>query len=230
MISDIRPDRVNDRIRSILEAASEGVKGTTTVGLCASDGVVLICDSRATMGTLVASKTAIKLFQLTPFVGATIAGLVADGQKLMDILKAEAELYSLHRSRTMPVRSLGRVASNLLHSARWFPFIIQIIIGGVDPLRGPQLFAIDPLGSLVEEKRMLATGSGSPIALGLLEEFYDDEEKSLPSSVEAAKIGIRALNAAIHRDIMSGDGLRMAIITNKGFNQFSQEDIAREFI
>ncbi|MFW9915880.1 MAG: proteasome subunit beta [Candidatus Thorarchaeota archaeon] len=230
MISNIRPDRVNDHIRNILQATSEGVKGTTTVGLCASDGVVLICDSRATMGTLVASKTAIKLFQLTPFVGATIAGLVADGQKLIDILKAEAELYSLHRSRTMPVRSLGRVASNLLHSARWFPFIIQMIIGGMDPLRGPQLFSIDPLGSLVEEKRMLATGSGSPIALGLLEEYYDDEEESLPSSVEAAKIGIRALNAAIHRDIMSGDGLRMAIITNKGFNQFSQEEIAQKFI
>ncbi|MFX0114123.1 MAG: proteasome subunit beta [Candidatus Hodarchaeota archaeon] len=230
MISNIPLNIEDERIKKILQTTSEGLKGTTTVGLCASDGVILISDSRATMGTLIASKTAIKLFQLTPFTGATIAGLVADGQKLVDILKAEAELYSLNRSRTMPVRSLARVASNLLHSARWYPFIIQMIIGGIDSHRGPQLFSLDPLGSLIEEKKVLATGSGSSIALGLLEDLYENKEKKLPISSEAAKIAIRALNAATRRDIMSGDGLRAAIITKKGFEQFSQAEIAQKFI
>ncbi|MFQ5976638.1 MAG: proteasome subunit beta [Candidatus Heimdallarchaeota archaeon] len=230
MISGSRPDLVDERVRKILQTTSEGLKGTTTVGLCASDGIVLISDSRATMGTLVASKAAIKIFQLAPFVGATIAGLVADGQKLVDILKAEAELYELNRSQIMPVKSLARVSSNILHSSRWFPFIVQMIIGGMDPRNGPQLFSLDPLGSMIEEKKALATGSGSPMALGLLEDLYEDGKEDLPTSTDAAKMGVRALNAAVRRDIMSGDGLRACIITNKGFEQFSQTDIARKFI
>ena len=225
MISDIRPDLVNDRVQKIMQTTSEKLKGTTTVGLCTSDGVVLICDTRATMGTLIASKTAIKLFQVAPFIGATIAGVVADGQKLIDLLKAEAELYYLNRSRNMSVRSLGRVASNFLHSSRWFPFIVQMIVGGVDPLRGPQLFSVDPLGSLIEEKKVIATGSGSPIALGLLEDLYNDKGEQLPSTLEATKFAIRALNVATQRDMMSGDGLNAAIVTNKGFEQLSHADL-----
>ncbi len=229
MISNIRSFPDDERWQEYIKTTSDSLKGTTTVALCASDGIVLISDSRATMGTLVASKAAIKLFQITKFAGATIAGLVADGQKLVDILKAEAELYNLNRSRIIPIKSLASIASNLLHSSRWFPFIVQTIVGGVDPLRGPQIFSIDPFGSLLQEKRILATGSGSPIALGLLEDIYNEDLENLPSVEEAAQSGIRAISAATRRDIMSGDGFAAAIITKKGYNYLSHTDIINKF-
>ncbi|TET03043.1 MAG: hypothetical protein E3J80_00165, partial [Hadesarchaea archaeon] len=50
------------------------LKGTTTVGLACRDGVVFATDSRATMGYLVASKQARKVFKITDTIGATTAG------------------------------------------------------------------------------------------------------------------------------------------------------------
>ena len=69
--------------------------GTTTVGLIAKDCVILASDQRATMGYLVANKTAKKIYKISDSIGATIAGSVADAQAIMELLKAEAKLFEI---------------------------------------------------------------------------------------------------------------------------------------
>ena len=50
------------------------LKGTTTVGVVCSDGVILGTDTRATMGNFIASKHAKKVYQITYHLAMTIAG------------------------------------------------------------------------------------------------------------------------------------------------------------
>ena len=48
------------------------LKGTTTVGITCRDGVVFATERRASMGNLIAHKTADKIFRIDEHIAATI--------------------------------------------------------------------------------------------------------------------------------------------------------------
>jgi proteasome beta subunit len=101
----------------------------------------------------------------------------------------------------------------MLFERRYFPYLAQTIVGGVDET-GAKLFVLDPLGSVIEDK-FTAVGSGSEIAMGLLETEFKDG-----MSVEDGKgLARKAVKAASARDIGSGEGLDMLIITNTGIRE-----------
>ena len=72
---------------------------------------------------------------------------------------------------------------------------------------------------LVEEKSYVTTGSGSPVAYGLLEEEYREDL----TVEEAKKIALRAVKAAIVRNIGTGDGINIAIMDKDGFRLLTDE-------
>lgn len=183
--------------------------GTTTVGLVAGDYVVLAADKRATAGFMIASRRVKKIVRLTDYAVMTMAGLVADAQMLADILRSEAKLYELDTGARMSVRGIAVLLSNILFSYKALPFIVQVLVGGYDVK--PRLYLLDLFGSITEEK-LAATGSGSPVAYGVLEQHYR-EDLSLD---EAVKIATAAIRASTLRDAASGDGVDIAIV-GRGF-------------
>ncbi|MCC6060406.1 MAG: archaeal proteasome endopeptidase complex subunit beta [Desulfurococcaceae archaeon] len=183
--------------------------GTTTVGLVAGDYVVLAADKRATAGFMIASRRVKKIVKLTDYAVMTMAGLVADAQMLADILRSEAKLYELDTGSRMSVRGIAVLLSNILFSYKALPFIVQVLVGGYDVK--PRLYLLDLFGSITEEK-LAATGSGSPVAYGVLEQHYR-EDLSLD---EAVKIATAAIRASTLRDAASGDGVDIAIV-GRGF-------------
>jgi proteasome beta subunit len=72
-------------------------KGTTTIGLIAKDAVILAAEQKSTMGYLVDSKVAQKIYQLDDHIGLTIAGSVGDALAMVRLLKAQLKLYKLER-------------------------------------------------------------------------------------------------------------------------------------
>jgi proteasome beta subunit len=60
-------------------------------------------------------------------------------------------------------------------------------------------------------------GSGTEIAVGVLEEGYKEEMKLK----DAKELVTRAIKSAISRDIMSGDGIDFLIITKEGIAEES---------
>ncbi|MBN1358024.1 archaeal proteasome endopeptidase complex subunit beta [Candidatus Bathyarchaeota archaeon] len=200
-------------------AASQLVlKGTTTVGVVCKDGVILASDTRVTMGYYVAHKFGKKVYQIDDHLGMTIAGTVADAQKVVDILIANAKLYKIKMNRPMPVSAAARLVANLLFSNRYVPLSTQVLVGGIDKT-GPHVFNLDPYGSLTEEK-YVSTGSGSPIAYGVLEDTYKENmavEELLP-------IILKAVNAAMKRDIASGNSYNVTVIDDNGYRELSKEE------
>ena len=197
-------------------------KGTTTVAAVCSDGVIMATDTRATMGNYVASKHAKKVYQITDQLAMTIAGGVAAAQRVVEILKVNAKLYSLEKGRPMPVAAAARLVSNILFSNREVgaPLPLQALIGGVD-LTGPHVYNLDPYGSLTEEK-MVSTGSGSPFAYGVLEDRYEEGR----SVTEMTPVVVKAVDSAMKRDVASGDNFDVAVITSEGFKELSQDEKA----
>jgi proteasome beta subunit len=204
------------------KASSLQYKGTTTVGVVCKDGVVLATDTRVTMGYFIAHKRGKKVHKIDAHLAMTMAGVVADAQAVLEILRVNASLYKLNNKRPMPVAAAARLAANVLFYNRLLPLIIQAIIAGVDS-EGPHIFSLDPFGSLTEEKKFFATGSGSPVAFGILEDSYKDGM----TVKEAVPLMVRAVKAAMRRDAASGDSFDVAIIDDKGFRELSEEEKAK---
>ena len=200
-------------------AASQLVlKGTTTIGVVCKDGVILASDTRVTMGYYVAHKAGKKVYKIDDHLGMTIAGTVADAQRVVDILTANAQLYKIKMNRPMPVSAAARLVANLLFTNRYVPLATQVLVGGVDTT-GPHVYNLDPYGSLTEEK-FVSTGSGSPVAYGVLEDKYREDmaiEEVLPTIV-------KAVNAAMKRDIASGNDYNITVIDDKGYRELSKEE------
>lgn len=191
---------------------------TTTIGVVCEDGIILATDTRAIMGHFVAHKRARKVYKIDDHLAMTVAGTVAYAQNVVDVLKANARLYRLNTARPMPIGAAARLAANMLFSSRLAPFRLQAIIAGVDD-EGPRLYSLGPLGSLTEEK-CFSTGSGSPIAYGVLE----DEFKEDMSIKEMLPVVLKAIHSAMKRDIASGDSFDVAVITKEGYRELTEEE------
>ena len=193
------------------------LKGTTTIGVVCKDGVVLSSDTRVTMGYYVAHKKGKKIYKIDDHLAMTIAGVVADAQQIVDLLKVNAKLYKLNNERRMPVSSAARLLANRLFSSRLAPMVTRVLVGGVDDT-GSHVFSIDPLGSLTEEE-CVATGSGSPIAYGVLEDRY----KEGSTIQDIIPIVVKAVDSAMKRDTASGDSFDVAVIDSKGYRELDDD-------
>ncbi|MCW3994025.1 MAG: archaeal proteasome endopeptidase complex subunit beta [Candidatus Bathyarchaeota archaeon] len=202
----------NDAINQLV------LKGTTTIGLVCKNSVVLASDTRVTMGSYVAHKHGKKIYKIDDHLAMTISGSVADAQRTVDILKVNAHLYKLNMDRPIPVSSAARLIANLLFSSRYAPLIAQVLIGGMDDT-GPHVFSLDPFGSLTEEK-CVATGSGSPIAYGILEDRFKEDM----SAKEILPVIVKAVDSAMKRDAASGDSFDVAVIDVKGYRELTKEE------
>ena len=197
------------------------LKGTTTIGVVCKDGVILASDTRVTMGYYVAHKAGKKVYKIDDHIGMTIAGTVADAQRVVDILIANAQLYKINMNRRMPIPAAARMVANLLFQNRYIPLATQVLVGGVDD-SGPHVYNIDPYGSLTDEK-MTSTGSGSPVALGVLEDKFQ-EGKTIE---EILPIIARAVNAAMKRDVASGNNYNIIVINESGYKELTDEEKAK---
>lgn len=191
--------------------------GTTTVGIKAKDGVVLCADMRASAGYFIANNNTMKIQKIDLHAGLTLAGGVADAQNIVDILRYHSNIHRIEAQKPISIHSLARLCSLIFHQNRGYPFMADILVGGYDE-QGPALFNIDMFGS-VEEKPYVTTGSGSPVAYGLLEEEYKEDL----TIEEAKQIALRAVKAAIVRNIGTGDGINIAVMDKDGFRLLTDE-------
>jgi len=187
--------------------------GATTVGIVCKDGVILAAERRVTYGYFVMSKSGKKVFKIADKIGAACAGIVADMQILTREVGAYLNLYTYEREQSVTVRTAAKLMGSMLFERRYFPYIAQTIVGGIDE-GGASLFVLDPLGSVIEDK-FTAVGSGAEIAMGLLE----TEFKEGMSIDEGKGLARKAVKAASARDIGSGEGLDMLVITNTGIRE-----------
>jgi proteasome beta subunit len=197
-------------------------KGTTTIGLVCQDGVILAADKRASMDTFIASKEVKKIHKIDENLGVTIAGGVGDALELIRLLQYHAEIYKFNTNMQLTPKAASTLLSNILQSNKYYPFLVQMLVAGINNEGEPELYNIDPLGGYTKEN-FTATGSGSLTAIGILEDAY----KAGKTTDENLKIGIKALNIAMRRDSATGDGIDLVKITKKGYFEYSKEEIEK---
>jgi proteasome beta subunit len=204
-----------------LKALSESVKkGTTTVGIVCTDGIVLGADSRATMGDFIASDAAIKLYKIDEGLGVLIAGVSGYAEYVVKILKVQSELYKMTESKPMAPSAAASLLGFVLRESISDYGYAFLIVGGLN--RGePELISLDPLGSTQKETKYTSIGSGMMSALGYLDSTYS----AAMTTQDAVKHAAKALQVAMKRSSATGGAMRIATVTKKGFKEYTKEEI-----
>ena len=189
--------------------------GATAVGITFDGGIVFASEKRIAFGNFLVSKTTKKTFPITPKVGATCAGLVADMQILSLQISALAKIRKMEIKRDVPPNTVAKMMSNMMYERRYFPLLTQVIVGGV--VDKPIMYTLDPLGSVLPDE-YAAVGTGAEMALGVL----DPQFKANMTKDEAIDLAKRAVRSAALRDSASGDGLDILVITKDGTEEFTE--------
>jgi len=202
--------------------------GTTTLGLVCKDGIVLAADKRTTAGgQFIVRKDSEKITQITENMAITTAGTVSDIQMFVKLLKAELKLRNIRNGRKNNMKEASSLASRMMYeSARqYFPSMAQTLLGGYDNT-GMHLYVIDPDGAALEFKDYFTTGSGSPMVFGVLENSYKDGI----TIKEGEDLAVRAISAAIQRDVASGNGIDVMTITKDGIKRTVQKKVTANLV
>ncbi|MDL5503762.1 MAG: proteasome subunit beta, partial [Candidatus Methanoperedens sp.] len=143
-------------------------------------------------------------------------------QRLVKWMQVESKLYKMRREEPMTVKGIVSLLANILSSNRYYPYYVQLLVGGVDK-NGPSIYSLDAVGGIIDERKAVSTGSGSPMAYGVLEDRYVDN-MPIDNGVELA---VRALHSAMKRDSASGDGINVVKITKDGFMQVADSVVKK---
>jgi proteasome beta subunit len=200
----------------------EAKKGTTTIGMIAKDAVVIAADQKSTMGYMVDSKMAQKIYKLDDHIGFTIAGSVGDAAAIVRILKAQFKLFKLDRG-PITIKAAATLLSNILQGSKYYPFMNQFILVGYDT-KGPAVYSFDALGGFDVNDSYFSTGSGSPFVYGVMEAEF----KENMTVEDAVTLAVKAIKCAIQRDIGSGGKeIQVAIIDKNGYRELSSQEVKK---
>jgi len=193
-----------------VEYAREAVKrGTASIGVRTSDGVVLVVDKRI-RSPLMERSSVEKIHKADDHIGIASAGHVADARQLIDFARRQAQVNQLRYGEPIGVETLTKAVTDHIQQytqvggAR--PFGVALIIGGIADGE-PRLYETDPSGTPYEWKA-LAVGADRGDIREYLEEHYT-EEMDLDGGVALA---LEAL-ASVHDDALSPEGIGVATIS-----------------
>ena len=189
--------------------------GTTTVGIVCKDGIVLAADRRASAGYFVADKKAEKIQKITDYMAITTAGLVSDTQLFTRIIRAQLKLLRIRKGKEPSIDEAANLLASLayvnIRRPSMVPGIVGFLLGGMDK-SGFGLYEIGVDGSTSKAEDYRTDGSGSSVAVGVLETLYK-KEMTIQEGVELA---VKCISAAMQRDIATGNGIDVITITKDG--------------
>lgn len=198
--------------------------GTTTVGIVCNDGIVLAADKRSSAGYMVANKKQKKIVKIANKMAVTQAGLVSDAQLISKVIKAEIKLKDIQTGRATTVKEAANLLAGLLYQnirkMSMVPGIVGFLLGGHDD-KGGHLYELGVDGSVTKFDDFASDGSGSVFAMGVLETLY----KKGISVDDGVKLAVKAVNAALQRDLATGNGIDVVAVTNEGVKTILEKEI-----
>ncbi len=210
-------------MQGVSQKGEDKVKtGTTTVGVKYNDGLVLATERRASMGYQVSSKNAKKVYEIEDGIGITTAGSVGDIQTVVRYMKAETNLFKYRKDRKMSPKAAASLMANILQGSKMLPYMGLFILGGYNQsTEEPEVYQLDPAGGVLGDDPYYATGSGSQVAYGLLEDLF---EEGMDKDT-AIGISLRAIKSASSRDIASGNGFSVMVVDESGCHVLDDKEV-----
>jgi len=155
-----------------VEYAIEAIKlGTTAVGICTSEGVILAVEKRLS-SSLIEPGSVQKILEIDSHCGAAMSGLIADARMLIEHARVESQNHRFTYDEPMGIEPLTQTVCDMALSFAESseegkkktsrPFGVALLIAGVDRREGGVLYFSDPSGTYIKYKAK-AIGGGAGI-------------------------------------------------------------------
>ncbi|EAX99321.1 Family T1, proteasome beta subunit, threonine peptidase [Trichomonas vaginalis G3] len=197
--------------------------GGTAIGICGDDYVVIGADTRLSVDYSIDSRHKARIFKMNSNCMISATGFDGDIDAFITRMRSILLNYENQHFHEMSVESVARCVSNTLYSKRFFPYYINILVGGINSEGKGKLYGYDPVGT-IEDLHYDSNGSGSSLAAPLLDSAFGTihhNTRPFPAvSLQDAKNIVRdAICSVTERDIYTGDALQLCVFTKDGFAQ-----------
>lgn len=142
------------------------------IGITTKDYTIIAADASAVRSIVVFKQDEDKILKLdkTKILGAT--GPIGDRYQFCEYVQKNIHLYTLRTGVKMGTEAAAAWTRNELATAlRRGPYSVNLLLGGFDEKKGPSLYFIDYLASMVEVP-FAAHGYASNFVLSVLDRFH----------------------------------------------------------
>ncbi|KAF9782761.1 nucleophile aminohydrolase [Thelephora terrestris] len=177
------------QIEHALAAVSQG---TTSLGIKASNGIVIATEKKSS-SILVDDSMIERVAVVCPNIGIVYSGMGPDFRVLVARARKSAQAYWKIYGEYPPTRILTQELANIMqqatHSGGVRPFGVSLLVAGWDVNRGSSLYQVDPSGSYWAWKAS-AIGKNMVNAKTFLEKRYNDDI-SLEDAIHTALLTLK---------------------------------------
>ena len=201
------------------------MNGGSVVSVAGEDYVVIASDTRLSEGFSILSRESPHLYQVLPHCVVGCVGFHGDCLTFTKAITSRLKMYEYEHNKKASTPAVAQLLSTMLYNRRFFPYYVNTVVAGITNDGQGAIYSYDPVGSY-EREVYRAVGSAASLLqplldsqLGLKNQGSFELNKSY--SVKASKDKVIALVkdafiAASERDIYTGDGLILQIITKDG--------------
>ncbi|KAA1466205.1 N-terminal nucleophile aminohydrolase [Dentipellis sp. KUC8613] len=177
------------QIEHALAAVSQG---TTSLGIKASNGIVIATEKKSS-SILIDDSMLDKVAVICPNIGIVYSGMGPDFRILVNRARKSAQAYWKIYGEYPPTRVLTQEIATQMQQATQSggvrPFGVSLLVAGWDTNRGSTLYQVDPSGSFWAWKAS-AIGKNMVNAKTFLEKRYNDEI-SLEDAIHTALLTLK---------------------------------------
>jgi len=202
------------------------MNGGTIVGIAGEDFAVIASDTRLSEGYSILSRDNPHLYHVLPKTVMGSVGFHGDSITFTKSLQVRLRMYEYENNKKPSTSAIAQLLSNMLYSRRFFPYYVNTIVAGINNEGQGAIYSYDPVGSY-EREIYRAGGSSSALLQPLLDSqcglknqsasFELNKSYTVKMSKEKVISLVKdAFTAAAERDIYTGDGLVVNVITKDG--------------
>ena len=198
---------------------------------------MLAGDTRSTNGYSINTRYDPKIYRigLDDRIVLAVVGFAADGKELKERLDAMCNMYQFKYGKHISVAACAHRLSTMLYAKRFFPYMVQAILMGLDEDGRGALYSYDPAGSYKRDQ-YAAAGAAASLLMPFLDNQLAFNNEYVPSrgaravdlesrpkelfSKEAVVELVRnAFDNATERHFDVGDGLQIFLLTKEGIQE-----------
>jgi len=196
------------------------MNGGTILAIAGDDYALIATDTRLSQGFSIHSRDCPKTFHLSDQVILGSCGFHGDVLTLTKTIGARLKVFAQDHNKEMSTKSVAAMLSTILYYKRFFPYYTHNVVAGLDEEGKGAIYSFDPVGSY-EREGYRAKGSASAMLQPLLDnqiggknqQGYQKAPIPLKKCIQLVK---DVFTSAAERDIYTGDGVSISVITKDG--------------
>ncbi|XP_011495264.1 PREDICTED: proteasome subunit beta type-1 [Ceratosolen solmsi marchali] len=197
--------------------------GGSVVALAGDDFSLIAADTRLSTGYSIYSRKQEKLFKLSDTTVLGCSGCWCDILTLTRVISARMQIYQHEHHKTMTTSATAQMLSTMLYYKRFFPYYVSNILAGLDNDGKGCIYRYDPVGHC-EKNTYVAGGSAGALLQPLLDNqvgyLNQENVEKIPLTKDKALSVVKdVFISAAERDIYTGDGITIKIITKDGITE-----------